>query len=139
MNNKVTVYVNREETHGESWTVQATDESGYETGSVQIRRMTENKALAFIFGFVSEPEQSPEETSEILSALVGKIIANSPRNNIAVLQATAIAGSPNAEVLESLGFHSRTRFVNPNTGHTLRLYGMTLAPVAPVSVTSDSL
>lgn len=130
----VTVYVNHEETHGESWTVQATDVDGYEVGSVQIRRMTESKALGFIFGFESDPANDTSDNSAILSALVGKIVSNAPRNSIAVLQATAIAGSANAEVLESAGFSPRTRFVNPNSGNTLRLYGKTLAPVSTDSL-----
>jgi hypothetical protein len=126
MNNlSVTVWINREDTR-QSWSVKAENFDGYEVGSVQIRRLTENKAIGFIFGFENDSANEPEDSKATLSALVGKIVENAPKHNFGILQATAIAGSANAEVLESLGFEPYARFVNPNTGNTLRLYGKTL-------------
>ncbi len=121
-NGNVTVYKNHEDSR-ESWSVRAETEDGFEMGSVQIRRLTENRAIGFIYG----AEVDPAETDgDVLNALFSKIVANAPRHNFALLQASAIAGSKNAETLESLGFDSFARFENPNTGNTLRLYGKTL-------------
>lgn len=121
----VTVYKNHEDTR-ESWRVVASNADGDEVGSVQIRRMTENKAIGFIFGYEVDEYA---ETDSVLASLISKIIANAPRHNFGALQATAEvgnAGKGRGNVLAELGFAKYATFVNPNTGNTLALYGKTL-------------
>jgi hypothetical protein len=123
----ISVWINRDDTR-QSWTVKAENSYGDEVGAVQIRRLTENKAIGFVFGFDDPASDAPnaQESKDLLSALVAKIIQNAPAHNFGLLQASAIAGSASAEVLESLGFEPSARFVNPNTGNTLRVYSKTL-------------
>jgi len=127
-NLNVTVYKNHEDTR-ESWRVVA-DADGNEVGSVQIRRMTENKAIAFIFALdVAEPEpftvedwqdavsdgdtllgfdawtgehiaSTSGDKAAIVTATVQRIIENAPKHNIAFLQTTA--NVEDIDVIEAL-------------------------------------
>ena len=113
------ITISRTEEYPEKWELTADGEG---TGTIQIRRLTECKGIAFVFGF----ESDSDHRADVANALLSKIIANAPKHNIGLLLAKTRAGSPLAQTLESLDFRPFTQFENPNTGNTLQMYSKAL-------------